>query len=251
MGIEERKPPNWGKDSLSKFIEEARRNTIGTFIYHKGAYGLLYDINSIFEKLINYLNNTPKYFPAFFVMRTHASYLGAVRLSISGQVCEAYMVLRGCLENALYGLYFFKNPESLEVWLNRHCNEDSMKLVRKEFTTRKLLDCLKSVNNDTYWAAQQIYDRTIDCGAHPNERALTQSLTQTKTEQEIEFYMSYLFEDSAPFRACLLTNAQVGVCSLDIFREVFRERFDILGISDDLGDLRERSVVLCSKGLID
>lgn len=55
--------------------------------------------------------------------------------------------------------------------------------------------------------------------------------------------MSYLLEDSGPFRACLLTNAQVGVCSLDIFREVFKERF-ILGISDDLGDLRERAVTV-------
>ena len=216
-----------------------------SYTSHREAYDLLNDINRIFERLGDGLDNTPEVFSLFFVRRTHASYLGAVRLSISAQLCEAYMVLRGCLENALYGLYFFKNPESRRVWLNRHDNAESRRLAGREVKYQKLLACLKSANKHTSETADELYDRTIDYGAHPNERALSQSLTRLNlTKERWEFSMSYLSEDFAPFRACLLTSARVGVCSLDIFREVFKERFDILGISDDLGNLRERTVTV-------
>lgn len=134
MDIEEKKPLNWGKDSLSKFIEDARTNTLGTPIHHKKAYDLLNDINRTFEKMVDNLDYSSESFSVFSALRAHASYLGAVRLSISAQVCEAYMVLRGCLENALYGLYFFKEPQSRQVWLNRHDDVASKKLVLKEFT---------------------------------------------------------------------------------------------------------------------
>ena len=138
---EEEKPLNWGKDPLSEFIEDARINTLGTPIHHRRAYDLLNDINGTFENMVDHLDYSSETFSVFSAFRAHASYLGAVRLSISAQVCEAYMVLRGCLENALYGLYFFKNPLSRQVWLNRHNDAASKNLVRREFTIGNLLAC--------------------------------------------------------------------------------------------------------------
>ena len=64
-------------------------------------------------------------------------------MAISGQAPEAYMVLRGCLENALYGLYVTRNSECQETWLRRHDSKENKNKARKEFTIRKLIDLLK------------------------------------------------------------------------------------------------------------
>ncbi len=35
---------------------------------------------------------------------------------------------------------------------------------------------------------------------------------------------------------CLITIAQVGICSLDTFKYVFKTRFDLLGLTSELED---------------
>ena len=77
------------------------------------------DIHLVFQNIANNLDSSKDWFSALFLYRSHAALLGGVRLALSGQVPEAYMVLRGCLENALYGLYISRNSESVVTWLNR------------------------------------------------------------------------------------------------------------------------------------
>jgi len=101
MQNEINKPPDWGQDPLSKFIKDAWHNTYATFANLKPQYTHLEAIHSAYQKIKDNLINTPEWFASFFLMRAHASYLGGVQLSFSGQIPEAYMVLRGCLENRL------------------------------------------------------------------------------------------------------------------------------------------------------
>jgi hypothetical protein len=52
--------------------------------------------------------------------------------------------------------------------------------VKSEFTIRNLFDTLRGCDTSEARIAAELYERCIDHGAHPNERALTQSLkTQT------------------------------------------------------------------------
>jgi len=122
-----------GQDKLSAFIDGARRNTFATFANLRGIYTLLEEINEAFFKFNENLLNPSDPFAAFFSLKAHSSYLGSVRLSTSGQLPEAYMVLRGCLENSLYGFYFHRKPESGKTWLRRHEDEESRRRVRDEF----------------------------------------------------------------------------------------------------------------------
>ncbi len=101
-----------------------------------------------------------------------------------------------------------------------------------------MLDLLEAKDFGTGRAARDLYERTIDYGAHPNELALTTALRQTREEDVIRFDLAYLSDDSTPALAlCQKTNAQVGVCSLRTFRLVLPERFDLLGLTDELGRL--------------
>jgi len=233
------KPPGWGTDELSNFLDVARSNSYATFHNLRDEYRRLEDIDGAFRKVVDSLINTKDWFAAFFLLRAHSSFLGGVRLSISGQVSEGYACLRLALENALYGFYLSRNPGSRETWLSRHDSDAAKKKVRNEFKIRTLFDTLKRVDAHEAQVAQTLYERSIDYGAHPNERALMQSMKMHKEADKIEFKVIYLTEDTLSLRLVLKTCAQVGVCCLGIFRHVYRERFDLVGLTDTLSALRK------------
>lgn len=227
-------PPGWGRDSLSEFIENARRNTFATFVQARPVWQRFTRIDGLFRRAIDALNNSRAWFAGFFLLRSHASYLGGVRFSASTQFGEAYMVLRGCLENALYGLFLHENPNLRPVWLSRHEDEASKQRVKDEFKIGRMLDVLDAQDAATGAAARALYERAIDYGAHPNERALSSVLRRTDNAENIRFDLDYLSNVPEALALCLKTTAQVGVCSLRIFRLVIPDRFTILGLSDDL-----------------
>lgn len=231
-------PPNWGEDSLSEFIKVAYENSFASFVKLKPQYKRLKGIDRMYRVLVDNLHNTQEWFAGFFVLRTHSSFLGGARLTLSGQIAEAFMVMRGCLENALYGLYLSRHPDSRETWLRRHENEEVYKKVRNEFRIRRLLDFLEEVDIDIYQVTNTLYERTIDFGAHPNERALSSSLRITEEQQSVRFDLNYLTGNSTELHHALKTNAQVGVCALEILRNVYTERYNILGITDTLQTLK-------------
>ena len=239
MQDEIKAPPDWGEDKLSKYIKDAWYNTYATFTNLRPQYNHLKEIHLNYQKIIDNLINTPDWFASFFLMRSHASYLGGVQLSFSGQIPEAYMVLRGCLENSFYGLYVTRNPDTQEMWLRRHKDDESKKKCRNEFTASNLFKCLEKEDRKINNIAKILYEMTIDYGAHPNERAFMSLMSQSKDEQKIDFKMYYLIGDSLPFQLCLKNTARIGVCSLDIFKLIYRHRFDILGISDKLEKLKK------------
>lgn len=80
--------------------------------------------------------------------------------------------------------------------------------------------------------AKLLYERTIDSGAHPNELALMQTLQINESPDQIEFKSNYLDQDSVALRSALKTTAQVGICALSLFRVIYPERFDIMGVTD-------------------
>jgi hypothetical protein len=229
-------PQNWGYDRISNFIDTARQNTFATYDNLKKSWNLLERVNEAFWNFNNNLFNLrpENAFTAFFSLKAHSSYLGAVRLSTSGQLSECYMVLRGCLENSLYGFYLYKKPDSIETWLRRHDDEENKKKVRREFRIDEMLKLLSLSDSKVGEISSNLYDFTIDYGGHPNERALTSNLLITDTKDKKRFQVQYLSGHSTEFDLCLRINAQVGVCSLLIFRLIYRERFDILGLSEHL-----------------
>jgi hypothetical protein len=233
-------PADWAADSLGRFIEDARRNTIATFTNLRPQYDALTEIDQLYVEMIDNLNQSPEFVAGLFLFRTHSSFRGAVRLSLGGQVAEAYMVLRGCLESALYGLYVSGDTSRQEIWLRRHEDDASEQRVRTEFKIRNVLDHLNTIDSKTHDIAKRLYDRTIDYGGHPNERAVS---TQIKTESDASrahFTADYFLCGGLAHQLSLKSSVQIGICCLDMFYEVFRDRYRILGIDDRLDRIRAR-----------
>jgi hypothetical protein len=149
------------------------------------------------------------------------------------------MVLRGCLESGLYGNYVSKKPDAGEIWLNRSSGDEGKKKCKNEFTIRNVLNSLQKIDTKTYEIAQKLYEITIEYGGHPNKDALLSMMKKTKDDTSINFQTEYLTGDTPQLQLCLKMCASIGVCSLYIFKNVFPERFDILGISEKLPQLSE------------
>src|SRR5262245_14980589 len=231
-------PGGWGGDEITAFIDNARLNSFATYSNLRPEYGKVSEIDIVFRKLVGYLLNTKDWFAAFFLLRAHSAFLAGAHLAMSGQTAETYASLRLCLENGLYGLYLSRNPGSRETWLRRHDSEQARQRVRGEFTIRNLFDTLRATDNKEAAVAEQLYERCIDYGAHPNERALTVSLKQETGTDTVEFRVVYLTDDSVIFRGCLKTAAQVGASVLGIFRLVIKERFGLTGLTNELNRAR-------------
>lgn len=232
-------PANWSRDEISNLFDVARSNEYATFANFKGEIKRLIDLDTSYRKVIEGLNHSKEWFAGFFVLRAHSNFLAACRMGWSGQIPECYAMLRSCLENALYGLYLARNPKSRETWLRRHDSDAHKKKVKDEFKIRTMLDLAKSIDRKEGEVAELLYERTIGYGAHPNERALMQMLQINEKAEHVEFKMVYLEGDSNQLRLALKTIAQVGVCTLSLFRPVYKERFDILGVTGAIDHIKK------------
>jgi len=232
-------PRSWGNDEVTAFIDNARLNSFASYANLRSEYAKLSEIDAIFRKLVESLLNTKDWFAAFFLLRAHSAFLAGTHLGMSGQTAETYASLRLCLENALYGLYLSQNPGSRATWLRRHKSEEARQRVKSEFTNQKLFGHLRALDGKEAVVAKHLYERCIDYGAHPNERALTVSLKRETRADAVEFRVVYLSADSVVVRACLKTATQVGASVLGIFRLVFRGRFDLTGLTQALSRARQ------------
>src|SRR4051812_41012938 len=82
------------------------------------------------------------------------------------------------------------------------------------------------------------HDKTIDFGAHPNVAALAAAFRTEDNEQRRQFKVIYLTAAPAIVRGTMKSVARTALASLLIFRNVFIERFDLLGITERLTELR-------------
>lgn len=233
-----RLPPYWGDESLSAFVDQAFKNVLATFVGKKPGFGLLVRIDQSFLKIGENLLNPPDLFGGLLLLRSHSAFRAACRLAMSGQIPEAFPVLRTCLEYSLYALHINRKPELGELWLRRHDDKDLMRAVRREFTHSNVMSTLRERDQDLSRIIEDLYERTIDFGGHPNERAITGSMILKRKKDRIELQQIYLHGDSLSLDYALKSTAQVGLGSLCVFRHIFRERFDILGVSDVIGELR-------------
>jgi hypothetical protein len=231
-------PENWGSDKISDFIECCRNHSFEMFIGAQQEYAQLVAIDEQFRVVQSNLDNTKDWFSALFFLRSHSSFLASVSLAMNGQLPEAYMVLRGSIENAVYGFYLSKNPKSAEIWLQRNDGPEMKKKAKTEFMFTKLLQSLKLQDIKIGEIVNKLYEQTIEFGAHPNNISITGSVRYSETKDKRRYDIAYISGDQLSNQVCIRTCAQVGVTVLFVFRNVLKERFDILGVTQKLDQLK-------------
>jgi hypothetical protein len=151
---------------------------------------------------------------SILLLNAHASLRAAIRLAFSGQLLPVFMTLRGSIESALYANAMVGNPELQDVWLKRDSDDKARRTCRKEFSSGKMFHYLSKAHNREFSdRLREIYDSTIDFGAHPNNRSL---MSSTRIEEldtgEHALNFAYLHGvGSFELRQSLLACAEIGL----------------------------------------
>ena len=151
---------------------------------------------------------------SILLLNAHASLRAAMRLAFSGQLLPVFMTLRGSIESALYANAMVRNPELQEVWLKRDSGENARQTCRDEFTAGKMFRSLsKAQDREFSDRLREIYDTTIDFGAHPNNRLLISSTHfEELTTGEHALNFAYIHGvGSFELRQSLVACAEIGL----------------------------------------
>jgi hypothetical protein len=231
-------PPKWAEDSLSDFIQASFQNALATFVHKKHAFNLLLDVDGVFKGISGNLDYTKTPLEPALLHRSHSAFLASCRLAMSGQATETFPQLRSCLEYALYALHINENPPLAEIWLRRHESNSSLKEVKRNFRHVDVMKTLVTRDAALHDILFELYERTIDFGGHPNERAVLSSTSMRDEGESTVIRNQYLHSgDSSALDHALHTSAQIGLGSLIVFQLIYKERFGILDLQDKVESL--------------
>lgn len=236
-------PPHWGDDDLTAFMRTATQAAWGSYVQPatRPWFERLRDIDNTFLNAINALSgHTPNYFEGCMLLNAHAAFRAAAEFSLQGRTCESMTLARSCLEYAMYGTHFHRRPELIEVWAHRSDGEPQKKAVRKNFKSHEMLGGIAALNNAIGQRANELYEKTIDMGAHPNELGFFGrfSVSDAPNTDGKLFQVKYLQGGEPAHHLALKSVAQIGVCTLECFWLIYPERFNILGIKVEIDMLK-------------
>jgi hypothetical protein len=134
-------------------------------------------------------------------------------------------------------VHIFRDPPTAKLWLNRHKDESSTKTARSAFSHTRVAASVTAANHDVGQRFEILYQQTIDFGAHPNLLAVTCSIDVVKEDGLAHANVSYL-GDGPALDMALMTTARCSVCALELIQCVYPARFEKLGISAALPELK-------------
>ncbi len=231
-------PPGWSGDTLTEYLEFAHKNRWATFANKGHQVRRLIDIDGNFIKIEKDWTNPSNLLVPQFFFRAHSAFRASCEHALAGQVSDAYPVLRSSLEFAAYGLFIDGNEQRGEIWLRRHDDEAALKRVKSEFTVRNLKQNIAAKDGKLAEAFDELYQRCIDFGAHPNERSISASGAIEERDGNVIYSQLLLHGDGPAFDFVLRSTAQVGICVLQIFQFALAARFELLGVKHELPRLR-------------
>ena len=236
-------PPGWGTDTLTQYLDTFRGNQLSTFANKRSEVIDLTTIDTMFRKLSEGAVNPQPLLPMGFLQRAHSAYLSACGAVMAGQLHEAQALLRVSLEQAGYGHYIGDNQKRWTRWMDRHepRTKSQQDKWREEFTHGKVARGIAAADPDVGRSYNELYDRTIDYGAHPNQLGDSMGSTLEETEDgDARFVTIYLHADGLMMDFALRTTAQVGLCVLRIAQLIYPLRMKATGVQFQLETICKR-----------
>ena len=193
-------PESWSNDELTTYADCFLGNVVSTSVSGSEDYETLKHLDSIFMEIAGALANPTAIIPAILLMRAHASFRAGSLLAMAGMNPETFVQLRNCLETAMYALHMDRIEGAEEVWISRHDDDDALRRCKREFQFSNVMRTLERSDQEHADVARTLYERTIDFGAHPNERAMTANLVINEQDDGQHLLQSYLAPGTLPHR---------------------------------------------------
>ena len=228
---------NLEKEEAGSYFISTLENVKTACVNEKKLYNKYISVDELYRKLIANLDNTPEYVSGLFVLRSHSSFLSAGYLAFSGQLADSFALQRSVIEAALYGHYMKTDTEKAEVWLRRN-EEGGKQKSRNLFTYGKVIKNLKKQDSGTASIIDKLYSETIDFGAHPNMASIMSNVSIVEEEHESSFKLNYFNVGNIQHQFCMKRVSQVGLACLDLFSNIWKERYVLIGLDSDLEKIK-------------
>jgi len=228
----------WAGDPLAQFLAAAWRNTVSAFSAERERYRALGEVDGVYRQLVEDSDVNSERISATFLVRSHASFLAAASLALSGQVADAYTLMGAALEAALQGLFIAGSPERQQLWVSRNDDDQARQRAHEQFNPDAMIGHLRGIDPATAGIYEKLRQRMIDRGAHPNTYAnLARQGPSDAAGADVT--REYFVSGDDVQRSCLRSAVQVGICCLSIFFYVFPERYRALRLDVSINKLRQ------------
>src|SRR3954449_7744506 len=104
------------------------------------------------------------------------------------------------------------------VWLDRDKDEESKKACQNSFKQRRVAKTLEAKSAWLFKIMSQLYEHTIDLGAHPNKSSVTDGLKIDKDVGTKTLMMRYLVGGPDQVSRAWEATCHVGACALHIMQ---------------------------------
>ncbi|MGF6432088.1 MULTISPECIES: hypothetical protein [Bradyrhizobium] len=219
--LEMPRPDEWTGD-LFEFIEDCWNNSIAVVGNNNVIAARMSAIDIIFHQVVQGLK--PKQaellVPVMLLLRSFSAFRAAVMIGLS-LPAESFALQRSCLEHAGYAKLIATDIKLSRLWVQR---DENLAEIRKQFTNRAVRDAIEKDDREVAKVYQELYERSIDFGAHPNEKAVLGSVVPGTLDTG-NLMITMLGGESVQLYHSLRSCAQVGICSLKIFNLVFPAHF--------------------------
>jgi hypothetical protein len=160
-------------------------------------------------------------------------------MALAGQVVEAFVMMRSCLEYAGCALVMFADPTLEDVFFSRHVDDAGRNAQKQKFQIREIRAIIATFDNKLAEIFKTFYDRAIDMGGHPNPFAVCNTVQMASSGSGHTFRTLALSKDETTLRHAMKSIAQVGLTVLFIFQHIFKAKFELLGLRAELDSMRQ------------
>lgn len=221
--LERPRPDEWSRGDLFRFIEDCWNNSLAIVGNNNVVAARLTAIDSIFYEIVQQgikPANAAEVVPVLLYLRSFNAFRASVMVGLS-MANESFALQRSCLENAGYAKIVMRDVKLSALWLQRDHN---LAEVRKQFTNRAVREAIATDDEPLSKVYQDLYERSIDFGAHPNEKGVLGSVVPTSVNTGT-MQVTLLGGDNLQLQHGLKSCAQAGICSLKIFNLIFPDHF--------------------------
>ena len=145
---------------------------------------------------------------------------------------------RSVLEYAGYALVICKTPSLEGVFLGRHTSAKAMKTQKEAFTIGAVKVAVRRC--DTMLADIFVgnYERSINFGGHPNPHGALSAIVPDERDGLNSLEVLAISKEPKIVVHALKCTAQVGLTALCVLQHVFKEKFESLGIRQEIDALK-------------
>ena len=118
-----------------------------------------------------------------------------------------------------------------------------MKAQKEAFKIRAIRAAIGRYDTKLAAIFDENYQRSIDFGGHPNPHASFAAAVLDERETETSMMVLAISNDPTIIAHALKSTAQVGLTALCILQHIFKEKFELLGIRQEIDALKNTGML--------